>query len=66
MRPSYPTARLFVTLWERSSSITQVSQRLLAKGYDGMRLRAVRRWARTLREMGVKIKRMAGPWTSRR
>lgn len=54
----FPTPEVFVEVWEGSASLWVVSCRLLTLGYFKMTIRVVRRWARTFRETGVRLKRM--------
>lgn len=50
--------REFVLAWETSTSITEVSTKMMAAGYFEFSPGWVRRYARTLRRMDVRLKRI--------
>lgn len=61
-RPGFPTPAEFVMVWEECESITQVSVALVRRGHGRCTPAVVRRWARSMREMGVRLKKIERPW----
>lgn len=54
----FPPVEVFVIVWQSSFSVAHASEQLSRKGYWWMTQRRVRRWVRTLREVGVRLRRI--------
>lgn len=60
----FATAEVFVEVWELSLSSEEVSYCLVALGHRHMTPPVVKRWAKTMREVGVRLKKMPPPASS--